>query len=194
MKALARRALASLLVVCVLMFACCCFLSFSVSAAGGSDDGEQSLSIIVASVEVTQAPDKAIYVIGEALDLTGGLVKITYTNGVINENVPMTAAMISGFDSSEAGTITLTVFAGDGESDSFDVTISAASTVMLGDVNGDKKCDSEDLTLIAKHVAKIETITGDAAIAGDVTKDGKVDSEDLTKVAKYVAKIIQSFD
>jgi len=63
--------------------------------------------------------------------------------------------------------------------------------ILLGDVNLDNEVDAADLTALARHVAKIQTLKDEAALANaDVTGEGELDAADLTKLARYVAKII----
>lgn len=51
---------------------------------------------------------KTEYKVGEALDVTGGVLNRHYTDDSVLE-LAMTAEMVSGFDSSKAGTYTLTI-------------------------------------------------------------------------------------
>ena len=62
-------------------------------------------------IVVTTLP-KTNYATGEALDVSGGELTLYYNDGT-SESVALTADMVSGFDSSEAGTVTLTVAYGD---------------------------------------------------------------------------------
>ena len=62
----------------------------------------------VVGIEVTTAPDKAEYENGEALDLTGGKVTVTYDDGSTTE-VDINASMISGYVPTKAGDQVVTV-------------------------------------------------------------------------------------
>lgn len=75
------------------------------------------------------------------------------------------------------------------------VTVEAggAPAGLKGDLNLDGEVDASDLTLLARHVAKIETVAGEALDNADVTGDGEVDASDLTMLARFVAKIIDKF-
>ncbi len=71
---------------------------------------EDNKSIDIAAV--LSYPTKTAYAYGEALDLTGGVIEVYYNNDTFEE-VPMTADMISGFDSTKTGSQTLTITYGD---------------------------------------------------------------------------------
>ena len=75
-------------------------------------------------IEVTSNPTKTTYKIGEALDLTGLVVKEVYSD---NTKVEITDYTVSGFDSSSAGTKTITVTKGN-FSDTFTVTVESEET------------------------------------------------------------------
>lgn len=59
-------------------------------------------------LQIVYLPNKSCYYSGEALDVTGGLVEVTWSDGSVEER-DMTADMISGFDSGAADDMTLTV-------------------------------------------------------------------------------------
>ena len=61
------------------------------------------------SIEVTTLPAKTEYLEGkEALDVTGGKLKLTYNNGT-TEVIDLTIDMVSGYDNTKVGPQTLTV-------------------------------------------------------------------------------------
>ncbi|MDE7179328.1 MAG: InlB B-repeat-containing protein [Lachnospiraceae bacterium] len=66
-------------------------------------------------------PEKTTYLIGETLDLTGG--KVNYPSDDGRKTEDLTAAMVSGFDSSKAGIKTLTVTYDTDKTLTFDVLI-----------------------------------------------------------------------
>ncbi|MBQ8752062.1 MAG: bacterial Ig-like domain-containing protein, partial [Clostridia bacterium] len=66
----------------------------------------------ITAVELVSAPAKTTYEGGEALDVTGGVLKVSYSDGS-TENVDITAAMVTGFDADTAGEQTLTVTYGE---------------------------------------------------------------------------------
>jgi hypothetical protein len=83
------------------------------------DDGESSEPeapdisnpVIVESVTITALPNKLIYPLGgidRAPDVTGGRIKITLSTGE-SKWVAMTRSMVSGFDNTQMGTVTLIV-------------------------------------------------------------------------------------
>lgn len=68
--------------------------------------GEEPVSL--SGIEVTTPPTKTTYDQGEALDVSGGEITLYYSDGA-SEVIPITEDMVSGFDSSVAGTNTITV-------------------------------------------------------------------------------------
>ncbi len=72
-------------------------------------------------IVVSAVPDKLAYEVGEALDVTGGKIRLTYDDGT-TEVIRMTKTMVSGFDSSKGGSILLTITY-EGETTSLGVTI-----------------------------------------------------------------------
>ncbi len=64
---------------------------------------------------------------------------------------------------------------------------------ILGDVNGDSDVAIVDATLVQRHVAKLDTLEGYAALAADVSKDGSIAIVDATFIQRFVAKIIDEF-
>ncbi|MBQ1907328.1 MAG: dockerin type I repeat-containing protein, partial [Firmicutes bacterium] len=65
--------------------------------------------------------------------------------------------------------------------------------ITLGDVNLDGTVDSKDLTALARHVAGIQILSDDRALANsNVNGDDSVDAKDLTKLARFMAHIIDS--
>ena len=64
------------------------------------------------SISITSTPYKTSYYVGEELNLDGLTVEATYSDGSTSV-VTVTSDMVSGFDSSVAGTQTLTVTYGD---------------------------------------------------------------------------------
>ncbi|MBQ9383133.1 MAG: bacterial Ig-like domain-containing protein [Ruminiclostridium sp.] len=74
--------------------------TFSVTVGGSS-------SSVVKSIKITTFP-KTGYKIGESLDVSGGILQVTYNDDSV-ETIPMTASMVSGFSTAAAGSIKLTV-------------------------------------------------------------------------------------
>ncbi|MBQ1221986.1 MAG: bacterial Ig-like domain-containing protein, partial [Alistipes sp.] len=83
----------------------------------------------VASVAVTTAPTKTTYHQDkETLDITGGKVTVYYDNNT-SKVIDLTIDMVSGFDNTKAGSLTLTVTVED-KTTTFDITVAD------GGVNG----------------------------------------------------------
>ena len=57
---------------------------------------------------IISLPQKRTYYVGDTLDVTGGLIAATYTDGSI-DTLPITADMVRGFSSRKAGRLLLTV-------------------------------------------------------------------------------------
>ncbi len=62
----------------------------------------------IASISIKKKPTKTVYEIGEEFEVKGGVLTLTYQDGS-EDTLTMTADMVSGFDSRNAGEITLTV-------------------------------------------------------------------------------------
>ena len=63
---------------------------------------------VATGIELTALPDKTAYNKGDLLDLAGGVIKVSYSDGT-SKDVRMGIDMISGFDGNASGTQTLTV-------------------------------------------------------------------------------------
>ena len=82
----------------------------------------------IVSVELQAPPTKTTYVQkAENLDLTGGLLKVTYEDTTV-KTIPLGMATITGFDNSQLGTKTVTANCG-GFTVTFDVQIVKATVV-----------------------------------------------------------------
>ncbi|CZT56382.1 Bacterial Ig-like domain (group 3) [Eubacteriaceae bacterium CHKCI005] len=81
----------------------------------------------VTSISLEKAPDKVEYLEGQALDVTGALVKVTYDNGE-SETLAVESSMVSGYDAAAIEKQTVTVQIGD-QSASFDVTVLSKAPV-----------------------------------------------------------------
>ncbi|MGN1101053.1 MAG: bacterial Ig-like domain-containing protein, partial [Huintestinicola sp.] len=125
---------------------------------------EKTAKAQVTAIEIAALPTKTTYLIGDKLDVTGGKIKVYYEDGE-SATVDMTAAMVSGFDSSVEGTQTLTVTYG-GKTATFTVTVEKGEvTIVPSDDNEGNAyidmsieelmeaiLDEEDLELIAQGV------------------------------------------
>jgi hypothetical protein len=88
---------------------------------------------MIESIVITSPPAQFAYAIGETLDLTGLVIRITYTTGSTEQLSNINGLSISGFDSSTAGSKTITVTYG-GKSATFPVIVNAAGSAMLTSV------------------------------------------------------------
>ena len=91
----------------------------------------RALSGIVMGIEITVVPDKTVYDVGEALDLTGLVIAVTYGDDDVEDitsNYEALGVTFSGFDSSVPGTVTVTA-AYEGYTDTFTVTVIAPIVV-----------------------------------------------------------------
>ena len=75
----------------------------------------------VTAITLISAPTKTAYDSGETLDTAGGKLRVTYSDNSADE-VELTAAMVSGFDSEKTGEQTLTVTYGE-KTTTFTVTV-----------------------------------------------------------------------
>ncbi len=97
----------------------------SVAAVDTAPKAVQLEGVTVTSVSITSAPTKILYTIGDTLDTSGLTLAEVYSD---NSFVPITSGyMLSGFDSSTAGTKTVTVTYGD-KTAAFYVTVNTAGT------------------------------------------------------------------
>ena len=81
----------------------------------------------VNSIQVSSTGHKTDYTVGEALDVSGLTIEALYSNGE-RETLPVTADMVSGFDSSQpAERQTLTIWY-EGQSAAYTIQITAAQT------------------------------------------------------------------
>lgn len=76
----------------------------------------------IAEVKLISIPDKLNYKFGEMLDLTNGMIEVTYSSG-ITENKPLSISMISGYNPNSVGTQTITVIYEGITAGTFDINI-----------------------------------------------------------------------
>ncbi|MDY3282329.1 LamG-like jellyroll fold domain-containing protein [Dysosmobacter sp.] len=99
---------------------------YAMGVAGGLPEDPTGQKTVTA-ITLSTSP-RTEYAVGEALDVSGGKLTVTYDDG--SEKVmDLTADMVSGFDSSRGGTVTLTVSFG-GQTTTFDVTVSKVLTAI----------------------------------------------------------------
>ena len=83
-------------------------------------EGDFEEEAVITGIEVTTLP-KTSYTVGDALDLTGGIVTVTYSNDT-TEEIALADTEVTGFDGAVAGTQTLTV-AYEGFTATYDVVV-----------------------------------------------------------------------
>jgi hypothetical protein len=84
-------------------------------------DAMKQAELVVTGIELHSRPLKTVYGRGEALDVTGLVIRITRQNNT-QENVNVTLAMVSGFDPNKRGVQTLTITYA-GRTTTFEVTV-----------------------------------------------------------------------
>lgn len=104
-------------------------ISILVKNAGVSQEitYEKYSDLVIASITVSKMPDKTTYYQKELLDKTGLAISGTTSTG---ETVSVTDYELSGFDSSSAGTKTITVTAS-GKTTTFEISVSEASITAI---------------------------------------------------------------
>ena len=81
--------------------------------------------IVVTTISIV-TPGKTAYTVGDSLDVSGMEIKVDYSDGS-SKTIPVTTAMVSGFDSSAAAasqTLTITY---EGKTTTYNVSISAVA-------------------------------------------------------------------
>lgn len=104
-------------------------ISILVKNAGVSQEitYEKYSDLVIASITVSKMPDKTTYYQKELFDKTGLAISGTTSTG---ETVSVTDYELSGFDSSSAGTKTITVTAS-GKTTTFEISVSEASITAI---------------------------------------------------------------
>lgn len=125
-----------------------------------ADNRIVSITMMPEKLELVSAPSKTAYEQGENLDLTGGQIKAIYDEER-SETLPITADMISGYDSAKAGKQTVTVTYG-GQSVSFDVTVAAAENtppVVIDDKETGIRLEASEGVVPSDTMLKAEKVT-----------------------------------
>lgn len=125
--------------------------------------------LVIASITVSKMPDKTTYYQKELFDKTGLEISGTTSTG---ETVSVTDYELSGFDSSSAGTKTITVTAS-GKTTTFEITVSEASITVISVTTMPAK--------VNYHIGKEFDSTGIVVTA--TASDGNV--IDVTKDCTY---------
>ena len=143
-------------------------ISILVKNAGVSQEitYEKYSDLVIASITVSKMPDKTTYYQGELFDSTGLEISGTTNTG---ETVSVTDYELSGFDSSSAGTKTITVTAS-GKTTTFEITVSETSITAISVTTMPTK--------VNYHIGKefdstgiVVTATASDGSTIDVTKD-----------------------
>ena len=136
-------------------------------------------------IVVDTMPIKREYERKESLDLTGLVIKATYTDG---SSVAVTDYTVSGYNALKNGIQTITVTYND-----FTTTFTVAvgqKLIVVGDVNGDAVIDVGDAIVISMYDAGLIELTVDQLSAADVNGDGVVDAGDAIVISMYDAGLI----
>lgn len=146
-------------------------ISILVKNAGVSQENtyKKYSDLVIASITVSKIPDKTTYYQKELFDKTGLEISGTTSTG---ETVSVTDYELSGFDSSSAGTKTITVTAS-GKTTTFEITVSEASITVISVTTMPAK--------VNYHIGKEFDSTGIVVTA--TTSDGNV--IDVTKDCTY---------
>lgn len=130
---------------------------------------EEFVDKYVTGIAVSKMPDKTTYYQGELFDTTGLEVSKTYSDGTLEA---IADYELSGFDSSSAGTKTITVTAS-GKTATFEITVSEASITAISVTTMPSK--------VNYHIGKEFDSTGIVVTA--TTSDGN--TIDVTKDCTY---------
>lgn len=109
----------------------------------------------LSSISISKMPAKTTYTVGESFDMSGLTVKATYSDG---STANVSSYKVSGFDSSKAGTSTITVSYTEGSitrTASFNVTIEASGT---GEPSDPSSPSTPNITIDFDFMAIINTI------------------------------------
>lgn len=191
---------------------------------GETDEGYIAMSYVsledadpadkeVASITVRQKPKKLQYRHKmDELDLTGGLLQVTYTDGT-SQVLNMTSDMVSGFDNTKAGINTVTVTLGDMTTE-FNVEIVKLKIKFLMDDGSliaekeylygakvkapkapEKPGNKEGVYVFVGWDKEVTACAGDAVYTavyklvervGDIDKDGSISDRDAIYLLRHV--------
>lgn len=166
------------LAVLVVLFSLFGSMNAFAAAQGGSGDIDVPFEPVksVIRIWIATKPAQREYRLGEQLDLSGMVVKATYSNGdskvVSNYTTDKEAA-------DTVGVQTVTVTFG-GKDATFEVTV-----YKPGSVNGNDTVDDDDVKLLQRHVAGQGVQIDDRS--ADVNGDGAVDGKDAILLQRYLA-------
>jgi hypothetical protein len=149
--------------------------------SGGAQSGSGDIDVpfdpskTIRRIWVATQPAKKMYQPGEPLDLTGLVVKATYSD---NSTAIIKNYTVSGYSADNPGTQTITVTVGK-KTTTFQVTVCVA-----GDIDCDGKITTDDVIELLLHVSMPDMFT--IAVAADFTGDGKVTTEDVIQLLLHV--------
>lgn len=135
------------------------------------------VSSSIKSISVSTNPNKRFYKINEALDVSGGELKISFYDDT-SEYKDLSLDMLTGYDSGKYGEQIITV-THDGYKASFTVEV-----YKTGDINGDLNINSVDIAMLRECLLSI--ITGNVKF--DMNGDGETDILDLVRIKKLATK------
>ena len=135
---------------------------------------------------------KTDYAVGDELDTENLFLNIYWMDGT-RECIPVTADMVSGFDSSAQARLTLTVACPYPCEDelTYDVTVKAPQVSgILGDANGDGEVDAVDATIIQRCATNMAVPYPQATLMnGDIDGDGELTVVDATFIQRFCVNI-----
>ena len=153
----------------------------------------------IEKIEITTAPNKTAYVVGETFDPTGMVVTATYANGKtrdITHYVSWSAEVLTQQDVSftisfehvmyhnqENGTEMISGVVTQTPTVTLQLTITEG---ILGDVDGNGKIELADAQMILDYEAK-RLSYGLSLFVADVSGDGVIDSNDAVLIQQYLA-------
>ncbi len=95
--------------------------TITVTYEGKTTSFDLTVNNFVSSISMVSSPTKINYLYGEAIDVTGAQIKVTYADAT-TATLAVTADMISGYDPNKIGTQTVTVTY-EGKTTTFEVTV-----------------------------------------------------------------------
>ena len=170
-------------------------LSLKVVTAGEGGDVPPVVKD-VASIAVKDKPTKTTYYVGNSLDLTGGVITVTYTDNT-SEEISMTASGVTttGFDNTTAGEQTITVTYKD-KTTTFNVTVNeapaAAQRAIVALYNG--KWYAATTTISNKALAPVEVKVANGKVYYDGTDDIVWNWDEATRVLSTGTDVLYAAD